>query len=53
MLVSSLPLFLVMRSGVGSAGGLVVYRVALRSAHSHVRFCRSIVLSDFALSFLA
>ena len=39
---------LVMRSGVGSAGGLVVYRVALRSTHSHVRLCRSILLSDFA-----
>ena len=41
-----------MRSGVGSAGGLVVYRVALRSTHSHVRLCRSILLSRSLLDFL-
>ena len=38
-----------MRSGVGSAGGHVVFTAWLfRSTHSHVHLYRSTVLSDFA-----
>ena len=38
-----------MRSGVGSAGGHVVFTAwLLRSTHSHMHLCRSTVLSDFA-----